>query len=191
MGEVIATQFVTLDGVVSDPDGRWGSDHGGWAFRYGAGPVADDKFRLGDRLTDGCQLYGRRTWEHFSRLWPSRTGPFAERMNDIPKFVVTSSGIDADAWSRSTAILTDPLGWVSEERRRRDVMVIGSTQLLHALADADLVDEYRLVTFPIVLGAGEHLFRAGSRADLRFVSVEPNDAEGITTLTILRRDAQL
>ena len=70
-------------------------------------------------------------------------------------------------------------------------MVIGSTQLLHALADADLVDEYRLVTFPIVLGAGEHLFRAGSRADLRFVSVEPNDAEGITTLTILRRDAQL
>ncbi|HET7901792.1 MAG TPA: hypothetical protein VFL59_11445, partial [Candidatus Nanopelagicales bacterium] len=77
MGNVIATHFVTLDGVASDPDGRGGTDHGGWAFRFGQGPVGDDKFRLGDILDEGVQLYGRRTWEHFSRLWPSRDGDFA------------------------------------------------------------------------------------------------------------------
>jgi hypothetical protein len=72
MGDVIVIQFATLDGVVSDPDGRWGTGHGGWAFRYGTGPVRDDKFRLGTRMAQGVQLYGRRTWEHFARLWPGR-----------------------------------------------------------------------------------------------------------------------
>ena len=83
MGDVIVTQFCTLDGVVSDPDGRWGTSHGGWAFRYGAGPVADDKFRLGDRGELGVQLYGRRTWEHFAKLWPGRDGDFARVMNSV------------------------------------------------------------------------------------------------------------
>jgi dihydrofolate reductase len=187
MGEVIVTQFVTLDGVVSDPDGRWGESYGGWAFRYGMGPVADDKFRLGDRLTTGCQLYGRATWEHFSRLWPSREGEFAERMNAIPKHVATRSGIDAAAWSNSKAIVGDPLEWVVAERERRDVMLIGSTGLMHELMAADLVDEYRLVTFPLVVGAGRRLFREGIPLDLRFVASQSNDPDNITTLTILRR----
>ena len=188
MGDVIVTQFCTLDGVVSDPDGRGGTSHGGWAFRFGAGPVSDDKFRLGERMDNGVQLYGRRTWEHFARLWPGRDGDFAGRMNAVPKRVATSTGIDAAAWSNSAAIDGDPLAWAKEERERRDVIVIGSTSLVHALAAADLVDEYRLLTFPFVVGAGDRLFVAGTPAEFRFTVAEPADPTGVTTLTIFRRD---
>ena len=188
MGDVLVVQFSTLDGVVSDPDGRWGTSYGGWAFRYGSGPVSDDKFRLGTRMTDGVQLYGRRTWEHFARLWPGRDGDFARLMNSVPKRVATRTGIDATAWSNSGAIDGDPLDWVKEERARRDVVVIGSLSLVHALAEADLVDEYRLITFPIVVGGGDRLFTAGMPADYRFTAAEPADAAAVTTLTVLRRD---
>ena len=187
MGDVIVTQFCTLDGVVSDPDGRWGTNHGGWAFRYGAGPVADDKFRLGHRMDDGVQLYGRQTWEHFAKLWPDRDGEFADRMNAVAKRVATSSGIDASAWSNSEAIDGDLLDWVKQERERRDVVVIGSLSVVHALAAADLIDEYRLITFPTVVGGGDRLFAAGMPAEFRFTLAEPSDAAGLTALTVFRR----
>lgn len=185
MGDVIVVQFSTLDGVVSDPDGRWGSGHGGWAFRYGRGPVDDDRFRLGARMEQGVQLYGRRTWEHFARLWPGRDGDYARLMNGVPKRVATRGDIDAAAWSNSTAIDGDPLAWAEEERAQRDVIVIGSLSLVHALAAADLVDEYRLITFPTVVGDGDRLFAAGVPADFRFTAVEP---AGGGALTALRRD---
>jgi dihydrofolate reductase len=184
MGEVIVIQFVTLDGVVSDPDGRWGTGHGGWAFRYGPGPVSDDKFRLGARMEQGVQLYGRRTWEHFARLWPGRDGDYARLMNAVPKRVATGTGIDASAWSNSAAIDGDPVAWVADERARRDVVVIGSLSLVHTLAAADLVEEYRLITFPAVVGAGDRLFAAGTPADFRFTVVESAD---VAVLTVLRR----
>jgi len=138
-------------------------------------------------MDEGVQLYGRRTWEHFSRLWPGREGDFARRMNEVPKRVATRSGIDATAWSGSAAIEGDPLAWVADERSRRDVVVIGSLSLVHALAAADLVDEYRLVTFPVVVGAGDRLFDTGRPADFRFTRAEPNDPDSLTVLTILRR----
>jgi dihydrofolate reductase len=184
MGDVIVVQFSTVDGVVSDPDGRWGTAYGGWAFRYGPGPVTDDKFRLGARMEHGVQLYGRRTWEHFARLWPSRDGDFARVMNAVPKRVATRTGIDATAWSNSAAIDGDPLAWAKEESSRRDVIVIGSLSLVQALAAADLVDEYRLVTLPTVVGAGDRLFATGTPADFRFTVV---DAADVTALTVLRR----
>ena len=188
MGDVIATHFITLDGVVSDPDGRGGTDHGGWAFRYGMGPVADDKFRLGQRMDDGFQLYGRRTWEHFSRLWPGRDGPFAQRMNDVRKCVATRSALDPTAWSNSEAIDGDLLEWVAAARVDRDIVVIGSLSLVHQLAAADVIDEYRLITFPVVAGAGDRLFEDGTSASFRFTTAGPNDPDGITVLTVLRRD---
>ena len=188
MGDVIVTHFITVDGVVSDPDGRWGSDHGGWAFRYGPGPVSDDKFGLGTIMDEGVQLYGRRTWEHFSRLWPRREGAFAGQMNDIPKRVATRSGIDPMAWSNSEAIVGDPLSWVAEERARRDIVVIGSLSLVRALAGADLVDEYRLITFPLVVGVGDRLFGSGPAADFRFTHAAGGDPDSATVLTVLRRD---
>ena len=160
MGDVIVVQFCTLDGVVSDPDGRWGSDTGGWAFRYGAGPVSDDKFRLGARMEQGVQLYGRRTWEHFARLWPTRDGDFARVMNTVPKRVATRGGVDTGAWSNSAPIEGDPLAWVADERARRDIVVIGSLSLVHALA----------------------------AAEFRFTAAEPSDAAAVTALTVLRRE---
>jgi dihydrofolate reductase len=185
MGDVIVIQFVTLDGVVSDPDGRWGSGYGGWAFRYGPDPVGGDKFRLGERMRRGVQLYGRRTWEHFARLWPARDSEYAQLMNAVPKYVVTRTGIDASAWSNSQAIVGDAVTWVADERERRDVVVIGSLSLVHTLAAADLVDEYRLITFPTVVGHGDRLFATGTPADFRFTAVEP---AGQVALTVLRRD---
>jgi dihydrofolate reductase len=187
MGDVIVIQFATLDGVVSDPDGRWGKGHGGWAFRYGLGPVSDDKFRLGVRMEQGVQLYGRRTWEHFARLWRGRDGDYARLMNAVPKRVATRVGIDATAWSNSAAIDGDPLAWVKNERTRRDVVVIGSLRLVHALAAADLIDEYRIITFPVVVGAGDHLFAPGAPADFRYTLAEPADPAAVSVLTVLRR----
>jgi dihydrofolate reductase len=190
MGDVIVIQFSTLDGVVSDPDGRWGTGHGGWAFRYGPGPVSDDKFRLGTRMEQGVQLYGRRTWEHFARLWPSRDGDFARLMNSVPKRVATRTGIDATTWSNSAAIDGDPVAWAKDERTHRDVVVIGSLTLVQALAAADLVDEYRLITFPTVVGQGDRLFATGMPADFRFTVAEPADAAALTVLTVFRRDRE-
>lgn len=187
MGDVIVIQFSTLDGVVSDPDGSQGSSIGGWAFTYGAGPVSDDKFRLGARMDDGVQLYGRRTWELFTKLWPSRSGGYADLMNAVPKRVATRTGIDPDLWSNSAAIEGDPLAWAAEERTRRDVVVIGSLSLVHQLAAADLVDEYRLITFPVVVGAGDRLFAPDQAREFRFTAAEPADAEALTTFTVFRR----
>ncbi|MBO0870944.1 MAG: dihydrofolate reductase family protein [Micromonosporaceae bacterium] len=184
MGEVIVIQFCTLDGVVSDPDGRWGSDYGGWAFRFGTGPVSGDKFRLGERMEQGVQLYGRRTWEHFAKVWPGRDTEYAKLMNAVPKRVATGTGIDPTAWSNSAAIDGDPVAWVRQERARRNIVVIGSLSLVHTLAGADLVDEYRLITFPTVVGAGDRLFATGVPADFQFTTVEPVDA---AALTVLRR----
>jgi dihydrofolate reductase len=190
MGDVIVIQFCTLDGVVSDPDGRWGTGHGGWAFRYGPGPVSDDKFRLGARMEQGVQLYGRRTWEHFARLWPGRDGDYARLMNAVPKRVATRTGVDPTAWSNSTVIDGDPVAWVTNERARRDVIVIGSLSLVQALTAADLVDEYRLITFPTVVAEGDRLFATGTPVDLRFTVVEPADAAALTVLAVLRRDRE-
>jgi len=102
----------------------------------------------------------------------------------VPKRVATRTGIDATAWSNSAAIDGDPLAWVKDETSRRDIVVIGSLSLVHALAAADLVDEYRLITFPTVVGAGDRLFAAGTPVDFRFTMV---DAADVTALTVLRR----
>src|ERR687890_1179719 len=107
MGKVIVIQFVTLDGVVEDPDGRDGTAFGGWAFRFGPQAVAGDKFRLGTILESGVLLFGRRTWEHFSRLWPARTDPFSTAMNRADKAVVTRGTPDLTVWTGSTALTGD------------------------------------------------------------------------------------
>ncbi len=182
MGDVIVIQFSTLDGVVSDPDGRGGTSYGGWAFRFGAGPVADDKFRLGERMEKGVQLYGRRTWEAFAKVWPGRDSDYARVMNAVPKMVATRTGIDPQAWQNSQAIGGDAVAWVEKNRESTDIVVIGSTGLVHQLAAAGLVDEYRLITFPVVAGEGDRLFDAPG--EFRFTSVEP---AGPAVFSVLRR----
>lgn len=168
---VIVIEFITLDGVVSDPDGRGGMPGGGWAFRHGPGTVAGDKFRLGSTLDNGVMLLGRRTWEMFSRLWPERDDPFSARMNAVPKLVATRTLTDTSAWAHSQVMGGDLIDAV--RREQRDVIITGSLSVVRALMAEDLVDEYRLLTFPTVLGAGDRLFPTdGKPAYLECLSAE-------------------
>jgi dihydrofolate reductase len=156
---VIVIEFTTLDGIVSDPDGSDGTSAGGWAFRYGPEVVAGDKFRLGRILDDGVMLLGRNTWQMFSRIWPGRDDPFAARMNAVPKLVASRTITDPSGWANSQ-LVGDPIDAV--KREQRDVIITGSLSLVHSLMTKDLVDEYRLLTFPEILGTGQRLFPDGS-----------------------------
>jgi dihydrofolate reductase len=172
---VIVIEFITLDGIVSDPDGSGGTPAGGWAFRHGPETVAGDKFRLGSTLDDGVMLLGGRTWQLFSRLWPGRDDPFSARMNAVPKLVASRTLTDVSAWANSRVIDGDVADAV--KREQRDVIITGSLSVVHALMADDLIDEYRLLTFPTILGAGERLFPAGGlQVYLECVSAEPSGA---------------
>jgi dihydrofolate reductase len=156
---VIVIEFITLDGIVSDPDGSGGTPTGGWAFRHGPETVAGDKFRLGSVLDEGVMLLGRTTWQLFSGLWPRRDDPFSARMNAVPKLVASRTLTDASAWANSRVLDGDLVDAV--KRERRDVIITGSLSVVHTLMAEDLIDEYRLLAFPTILGTGERLFPAG------------------------------
>lgn len=176
---VIVIEFITLEGIVSDPDGSAGTPAGGWAFRHGPEAVAGDKFRLGSVLDNGVLLLGRKTWQLFSRIWPGRDDPFAARMNAVPKLVASRTLTDASAWANSQVVDGDPIDAV--KRERRDVIITGSMSIAHRLIAEDLIDEYRLLTFPTILGTGERLFPAGSPpAHLECLSAERSGAVILT-----------
>jgi dihydrofolate reductase len=158
MGRLIVVAFTTLDGIVEDPDGSDATPFGGWAMRYGPEGVAGDKFGLGAILEHGTLLFGRRTWDHFRTLWPPRDNDFARAMNAARKAVVTSRPVDEAGWTNSRAIDAPLADWVRREVTTTDLAVIGSMSVVAQLAELDLVQEYRLLQFPVVLGAGRGLF---------------------------------
>ena len=166
MGSLIVIQFITLDGVVEDPDGSDGTSFGGWAMRHGPEAIAGDKFRLGPILQTGTLLFGRRTWQHFSTLWPRRSDPFSLAMNRANKAVVSRRALDLSAWSNSLTVAGPLLDWVDRERAVRDVVVIGSGSVVGELAGDDLIDEYRLLIFPTAIGDGRRLFCGSARLAL-------------------------
>ena len=170
MVSVIVIEFIALD-----PDGSGGTPAGGWAFGHGPEAVAGDKFRLGSVLDNGVMLLGRKTWQLFSRIWPGRDDPFAARMNAVPKLVASRTLTDTSAWANSQVVDGEPIDAV--KREWRDVIVTGSLSIVHPLITANLIDEYRLLTFPIILGIGERLFPAGSPpAHLQCLSAERSGA---------------
>ncbi|MEU0879190.1 dihydrofolate reductase family protein [Lentzea sp. NPDC005914] len=171
MSDLIVIEFVTLDGVVEDPDGSGGTPGGGWAFRHGPEAVAGDKFGLGPLLDSGVMLLGRTTWELFAKIWPGRTDEFSTKMNDIPKLVASRSLTGVDGWRNSSLVGGDLVAQVRGLKAHKDVVVTGSTSVVRQLAEAGLVDEYRLMVFPTVLGTGQRLF-AGRMSDLHLVSLE-------------------
>ncbi|RPE38623.1 dihydrofolate reductase [Streptomyces sp. Ag109_O5-1] len=186
---VIVVELITLDGIVSDPDGSQGTPLGGWMFRYGGKAVGtEDRFRLGPALDEGVLLLGRVTWQLFARIWSGRQDPYAARMNAAAKLVAsrTLTHADTSAWANSKVLdgdLVDAVG-----RERRDVLVLGSLGIADRLRTADLVDEYRLLTFPTVLGTGRRLFPASGRpADLELLDVAH---VGPAVLTRYRRAAR-
>jgi dihydrofolate reductase len=192
MSKLVVTEFVTLDGVMEDPGGAEGFDRGGWAFQFDRGPEGD-KFKLDETLGADAMLLGRRTYEGFAAAWPGRTDEvgFADKMNSMPKYVVSTT-LDKAEWNNSTVIKGD----IAEEVRRLkeqpggDILVAGSAQLVQTLIEHDLVDEYRLMVFPVVLGSGKRLFGDTNAATaLKVVETTPSAEVVILTLEPAR-DAQ-
>jgi dihydrofolate reductase len=162
MGKVIVCAFTTLDGVVEDPDGSGGTSFGGWAFRYGPGPVAGDKFGLGEILDTGIMVVGRKTWELFGGLFSTRTDDFSVKLNTMPKAVVSRSLDNAAGWTNSALLKGDLATEVKALRETRDVYITGSTSVVEELQAHDLVDQYRLIMFPLTTGQGQRLLPTGN-----------------------------
>jgi dihydrofolate reductase len=160
MGKIIVSENVTLDGVVQDPTGEEGSAHGGWFLQMGdRDREAWGELELDEALNAEALLLGRRTDEWFAARWLSRDGAWADRLNSLPKYVVSST-LQEPKWSNSTVLRGDVVKEVSQLKQQLsgDVVVYGSIQLVHALLEHDLVDELRLTIYPVVVGAGERLF---------------------------------
>jgi dihydrofolate reductase len=162
MGRIVVTEFVSLDGVMEDPGGAEGFEHGGWTFRFNRG-AEGDQFKLDELLGAEAQLLGRVTYEAFAQAWPTMQDPvgFADRMNGMPKYVVSTTLRDEDAgWENSTVIRGDVVRELRalKGRLQGDLLVAGSATLVRTLVEHRLVDELRLMVFPIVLGSGKRLF---------------------------------
>ena len=160
VSKIVVSQFVSLDGVIEDPGGVEGFDRGGWAFRYDRGPEGN-KFKLDEILAGEALLLGRSTYRAFADAWPSMTDNtgFADKINSMPKFVVSTT-MEDPGWTNATVISANVADEVSRLKRELtgDILVHGSGQLVTDLIDCDLIDEYRLMVFPIVLGHGKRLF---------------------------------
>ncbi|GAB3881681.1 dihydrofolate reductase family protein [Kibdelosporangium lantanae] len=169
MGKVIACAFITLDGVVEDPDGSRGTPFGGWAWRYGPEPVDGDKFAMGPILDTGVMLLGRTTWELLGGIFPGRTDWFARKLNAIPKVVASHTATDVTRWANSTPLTSDLVTDVKNLREAQDVYIAGSLSVVEELQAHDLVDQYRLVLFPLSTGQGRRLVPTG---DLELTNCE-------------------
>jgi dihydrofolate reductase len=165
MGRIVVTEFISLDGVIEDPGGAEDFKYGGWTFEIERGEEGE-KFKLDETMQSDALLLGRRTYEGFAAAWPSREGEFADKFNNMPKYVVSSTLKDPD-WNNTTVLGDDLAGEVSRLREKHDgdIVVAGSAQLVQALIEQGLVDELRLMVFPVVLGAGKRLF--GETSDKR------------------------
>jgi dihydrofolate reductase len=158
MGRVVVSENVTLDGIVQDPAGDEGFSRGGWVGLIKDRPQVNE-LALEDASGAEALLLGRRSYEWFAARWPSRSGELAERLNSLPKYVV-SSGLDDQGWTNTTVVRGDVIGAVTKLRQELngELLVLASFRLLRALFENDLVDELRLKVYPVVLGAGERLF---------------------------------
>jgi dihydrofolate reductase len=187
MGKLVVTEFITLDGVIEAPGGGEAFEQGGWAFKFNRGDDGD-KFKVDELMAADAQLLGRVTYAGFAQAWPTmNTDEFGQKMNGMPKYVVSTTLRDADAtWTNSTVIRDDVPGQVARLKSNvaGDILVAGSAQLARSLAEHGLVDEYRLMVFPIVLGSGKRLFGDGSPSlTLRLVDTKPVGPDGVVILT--------
>jgi dihydrofolate reductase len=188
VGRIILSDNVSIDGVFQDPAGDEGFDRGGWVGAIKDRPELG-QLAFDDALGSDAMLMGRRTYEWFAGRWPSRTGPLAERLNGMPKYVVSSTLRDL-GWNNSTLLTGDLLDGAAglKDRVGRDILVTASSRLAIALLEHDLVDELRLKVFPVVLGAGRRLF--GDTSALKAMRlVDARTIDGDTAyLTYVRRD---
>jgi dihydrofolate reductase len=165
MRRIVVSEFITVDGVIEDPGGQHGGI-GGWAFQFDRG-AEGDRFKLEEVRAADALLLGRETYEGFAAAWPSMTDEvgFAEKMNGMPKYVVSNT-LERAEWSNSTILRGDVVRQIAE--LEGEILVNGSGRLVQTLIEHDLVDEYRLMVFPVALGQGRRLFGDGGlRANLR------------------------
>jgi dihydrofolate reductase len=171
MGRIIATEFVSLDGVVEAPGGGEEFEYAGWSFEIDRGDEGN-KFKLDETFESEALLLGRKTYEGFAASWPSREGEFADKFNSMPKYVVSST-IGTPEWSNTTVLRGDLATEVGRvrDRHKGSIVVHGSPTLVQGLIEKDLLDELRLMVYPVVLGKGKRLFgRTTSKKRLRLQS---------------------
>ncbi|MFB7652384.1 MULTISPECIES: dihydrofolate reductase family protein [unclassified Streptomyces] len=185
MGKIVISENLSLDGVVQDPTGEEGFRFGGWFGQIGDHDrEAWSRVGFDEALGAEALLLGRRSYEFFAARWPSRSGEWADRLNSLPKYVVSSTLEDLD-WNNSTALKGDVVNEVSKLRQEvdGDIVVYASGRLVHTLLEHDLVDELRLMIFPFVLGAGRRLFgEAGGKKPMRLVDTQ-TVGDGLAFLT--------
>jgi dihydrofolate reductase len=185
MGTIVISENVSLDGVIEDPTGEEGFRHGGWGVQMGDDDrAAWAKFFTDEALGADALLLGRRSYEFFGARFPSRTGAWADRLNSMPKYVVSSTLVDPD-WTNSTVLVGEVVEAVSKLKRELDgeIVVYASRLLVGTLIEHELVDELRLVVFPVVLGAGQRLFgETRERKPMRLVDTR-SIGDGLAHLT--------
>lgn len=186
MGRIVVSEFVSLDGVMEAPGGGEGFKHAGWTFEIERGDEGE-RFKLEETLDSAALLLGRVTYEGFAAAWPSMEGEFADKFNTMPKYVVSST-LEAPEWTNSTVLDGDLVEEVSKLKGavEGNIVVHGSAQLVQALVEHDLVDEVRLMVFPVVLGSGKRLF--GDMADKKRLRLAASKTvgDGIAVLTYER-----
>jgi dihydrofolate reductase len=190
MGRIVVTEFVSLDGVMEDPGGSENFKHGGWTFEIDRGE--GDTFKLEETMATDALLLGRVTYEGFADAWPSRDGEFADKFNSMPKHVVSST-LERPEWSNSSVLEGDLATGVAKlkEQYDGDVVVHGSGSLVRALLEDDLVDELRLMVFPVVLGSGMRLFgETAERTRLQLVDTR-TVGDGVLILTYARPTGEM
>ena len=183
MGKIVVSENVTLDGVIQDPAGDEGFRAGGWVGLISNSPRLG-KLALDEALGQEAFLLGRRTYQWLAAKWPSRSGDLADRLNSLPKYVVSST-LEHPAWNNTTVLTGDLLTEVLALKQQiaGDIVIAGSFQLVHTLIEHDLVDELRLKVFPVVLGAGERLFaQTSDRKPMRLTGTQTLEG-GIAYLT--------
>ncbi|HEV3093290.1 MAG TPA: dihydrofolate reductase family protein [Solirubrobacteraceae bacterium] len=185
MSKLVVSEFMSLDGVMEDPGGGEPFERGGWAFKFERS-ADGNRFKYEELMDAGAMLLGRVTYEGFAQAWPNMRGDeFGEKMNSMPKYVVSSTLQSAD-WENSTILtgnLADRVGELKQSVEG-NLLVAGSAQLVQALTALRLVDEYRLMVYPIVLGAGKRLFgETGAAHMLKLTDVASVGEAGVFTLT--------
>jgi dihydrofolate reductase len=188
MAELIVTEFLTLDGVMEAPGGEPSHPHSGWVGPYMENDPELGPFKLDEALAAESHLLGRVTYESFAEAWPQREGPFAEKLNAMPKYVVTST-LDELEWNNSTPLAGDVATEV--ERLKAEtagpILVAGSRTLVQELLRKDLVDELRLMIFPVVLGSGDRFFPDDNPAMTTLEVAETNTTPSGVQLNVFRR----
>ena len=183
MGKIVVTEFVSLDGVIEDPGGAEDFKYGGWSFEISRGDEGD-KFKLEEAFASEALLLGRVTYEGFAAAWPSREGEFADKFNTMPKYVVSSTLVEPE-WNNSIVLNGDLVAEVAKLKQQHDgdIVVHGSARLVQSLIEHDLVDELRLMVYPVVLGSGRRLF--GETSDKKTLRLADSKVvgDGVTILT--------